>query len=174
MDSPLEGQDRTSASCVVLFFWVRSGEWAKPILRTFLQKSYSPRELRKAKFSPPDYTTSKQMSGIAPAASGSRVPLSSALTTDSVGVQRGSHLTLFAGNPKTRRFLARLSSISSRQEMDRGCGPRRPTIDLIKGSEKEQCFFSCPYYLKFDFAESLCAVFAGTFLQKGIQGRLSL
>ena len=95
-------------------------------------RGFSPRELRKAKFSPPDYITSKQMSGIAPAASGSRVPLLSVLTTDSMGVQRGSSVTPFAGNPKTRRFLARLSSISSRQEMDRGCGPRRPAIDFAK------------------------------------------
>ena len=38
----LQGEDRTSAFCIALLFCVQSREWAKPILRTFLQKSYSP------------------------------------------------------------------------------------------------------------------------------------
>ena len=88
----------------------------------------SPRELRKAKFSPPVCSVGKQMSGFAPATSGSRVPSSSVLTTDNMGVQRGANMTPFAGNPKTRRFLARLSSISSRQEMDPGVQGREATL----------------------------------------------
>ena len=57
-----EGQDRTSASCVIMLFRVRSREWALPILRTFLQKSYFPRELCFAKFSPPICSGSRRMS----------------------------------------------------------------------------------------------------------------
>ena len=72
----------------------------------------SPRELREAKFSPPVCSASRRMSGIATATSDSRVPSSSAASAVTVGFQKG--LAPLAGGQGTRRFLARLSSISSR------------------------------------------------------------
>ena len=136
---PFTRKDRTSASCVALLFCgaetfckdvagllsprprflscrkERNQRFAKEevsSLETPLRGT-SPRELRLAKFSPPVCSASRRMSGIAPTTSGSRVPLSNALTADmQSGFQKG--LAPFAGNPKTRRFLARLSSISSR------------------------------------------------------------
>ena len=70
---------------------------------------------------------------------GQQVLTSNVLATDTEGFQKGSCLTPLAGNPKTKRFLARLSSISSRQEMDRGCGPRRPALGLSAKSNFRWC-----------------------------------
>ena len=135
---PFTRKDRTSASCVILFF-CGAETFCKnfaglrspyPRLLSFHEESNqrrakeevssldsplrgtSPRELREAKFSPPVCSASRRMSGIAPATSDSRVPSSSAASAVTVGFQKG--LAPLAGGQGTRRFLARLSSISSR------------------------------------------------------------
>ena len=64
-------------------------------------RGFSPRELRKAKFSPPDCSASRRISSIAPATSGSRVPSSSALTSNmQSGFQKG--LAPFVGGVGTK------------------------------------------------------------------------
>ena len=127
MDSSLRGRPhlcflhRPAFLCAV----PRMGKAHSP---NFSAEKLLPSGTSQAKFSPPVCSVGKQMSGFAPATSGSRVPSSSVLTTDNMGVQRGANMTPFAGNPKTRRFLARLSSISSRQEMDPGVQGREATL----------------------------------------------
>ena len=55
-----------------------------------LWRGTSPRELRKAKFSPPVCSANRRISSIAPATSGSRVPSSSAFTSNmQSGFQKG-------------------------------------------------------------------------------------
>ena len=78
----------------------------------FSSEGHIPSGTSQAKFSPPVCSASKQMSGFASTTSGSRVLLSSVLSTDTAGFQKG--LAPFAGGQGTRWFLARLSSISSR------------------------------------------------------------
>ncbi len=67
------------------------------ILFGFSSKGHIPSGTSQAKFSPPVCSASGRMSGFAPATSGSKVLLSSVLSTDTVGFQKGSYLTPFVG-----------------------------------------------------------------------------
>ena len=68
------------------------------------------------------------------------------------GFKRGLPLSLEFQKPGG--FWCALCETFFTQESFRGCGLRKPAIDLIKSSEKEQRSFSCPHHLKLDFAES--------------------
>ena len=96
-------------------------------------RGFSPRELRKAKFSPPVCSASKQMSGFAPATSGSkRLRRCSFYPRSGVSkFKRGLPLSLEVKEPGGS--LCALCETFFTQESFRGRGLRKPAIDFAEG-----------------------------------------
>ena len=89
MDSSLRGRPHLCFLCYLTFLCAvpRMDKVHSPNLGVI---KILPRELRKAKFSPPDCSANRRISSIAPATSGSRVPSSSAFTSNmQSGFQKG-------------------------------------------------------------------------------------
>ena len=127
-------------------------------------RGFSPRELREAKFSPPVCSASRRMSGVAPAASGSKWVCRAYLLPLQWGIKGACPLREVFQTSEVKEpdgSLCALCETFFTQESFRGCGPRRPTNrvcrdcpakNLAESSEKELCSFSCLRRQKDDFA----------------------